>query len=193
MKEINSSFITSCIDRDERALYELYRHTYSMMKGVALRYVYDRSKCDEVVNAGFLKIVKGLGTYNTEMEFMPWAKTVMIRVAIDHVRKIMRSSDRVTDYTSDNSKLNGSSVAHNLADLRFDAEELLEMLYRLPEKTRIVFSLFAIDGYTHKEISDQLSMSSGTSKWHVSKARQQLQAMISQHNIEMKSNYESSN
>jgi len=192
MKAIDSSVISRCIDKDERALYSLYQHTYSMMKGVSLRYVFDRSKCDDVINTGFLKIVKGLKSYDSTKEFMPWAKTVMIRVALDYVRKTMRSNDRKTDYTDDASKLNGSSVSYNTADLNFDAQELLDMLHQLPSRSRVVFSLYAIDGYSHKEIAKRLEMSEGTSKWHVSKAREKLQLMINQRNCKKNSDYEPS-
>lgn len=163
-----------------------------MMKGVALRYVFDRSNCDDVINVGFLKIVNGLDKYDNTKEFMPWAKTVMIRVALDYVRKTMRSNQRVTDYSDDLSQLNGISASYNTADLRFDADELLDMLHQLPDRTRVVFSLFAIDGYSHKEISQRLEMSEGTSKWHVSKARESLQETINQRNCKNRGNYEPS-
>ena len=192
MKVVDSSIISNCIDRDERAIYTLYQHTYSMMKGVALRYVFDRSNCDDVINVGFLKIVNGLDKYDNTKEFMPWAKTVMIRVALDYVRKTMRSNQRVTDYSDDLSQLNGISASYNTADLRFDADELLDMLHQLPDRTRVVFSLFAIDGYSHKEISQRLEMSEGTSKWHVSKARESLQETINQRNCKNRGNYEPS-
>jgi len=192
MKGVDASLINLCIKRDERALYTLYRHCYPMMKGIALRYIFDKSLVGEVVNTGFLKIVNGLDKYDTRQPFGPWAVTIMIRVALDQVRKIMRSNGRKTDLCEDMSILNGAGVSLNRADLDYDAEDLLSMLDLLPDQTRVVFNLFAIDGYSHKEIAERLGISDGTSKWHVSKARERLQKEIKVRMNQKKSDYEPS-
>ena len=69
-------------------------------------------------------------------------------------------------------------VDWNEADRRFDAEQLENLLQRLPPVSRQVFNLFALDGYSHAEISTMLGISEGTSKWHVSFARSQLRDWI---------------
>lgn len=192
MTGIDATLISRCIKRDERALNKLYRHCFSMMKGVCMRYVFDRSNVNDVINSGFLKIVTGLTKYDQSKPFMPWASTVMLRVALDYVRKTMRSTDRTTDLHEDMSQLNGLPVAYNAADLHLDAEGLLSMLDLLPKQTKVVFNLFAIDGYSHKEIATQLNISAGTSKWHVSKARELLQEKINDKLNKNKSHYEPS-
>ena len=67
---------------------------------------------------------------------------------------------------------------YNEADKRFDEEELLIMIRQLPPMSQKVFNLYVIDGYNHKEIGEQLNISEGTSKWHLSSARQKLKAML---------------
>ncbi len=192
MQEVDSSLIEQCQKRDERALSLLYRHCYSMMKGIAMRYLFDKSYCEDVVNAGFLKIVNGLDKYDRGQPFKPWASTIMIRVALDHIRKIMRGTDRRTDLYEDMATVDKQSHAMNIADQQFDAEELLGLLEVLPPQTKVVFNMFAIDGYSHKEIADQLSISQGTSKWHVSKARERLQKDMMNIQLKNKENYEPS-
>ena len=80
----------------------------------------------------------------------------------------------------DEQTFNGLKLDYNEAALRLEAEELEAMLHRLPEVTCRVFNLYAIDGYKHKEISAMLSISEGTSKWHLSVARKKLKKMISE-------------
>ena len=75
---------------------------------------------------------------------------------------------------------------YNQADQDFDAEQLLQLIRQLPPVTHQVFNLFAIDGYSHKEISKMLGMSEGTSKWHLSTARKKLQHLLKQHNTSIK-------
>ena len=70
---------------------------------------------------------------------------------------------------------NSVSQTFNLADQKFDAEGLMLMLDSLPDISRKVFSLFAIDGYPHKEIAQIMNISEGTSKWHVSHARMKIE------------------
>ena len=176
---IDARLIKRCIASDEKALYKLYSECYSLMKGIALRYVYDQNDISDVINRGFVKIVKGLKSYDQTQEFSPWAATVMIHESLDYVRKIMRQKPKQLEMKKELSYQAKESVERNTADMQYDAEHLLQALNQLPPKTRTVFNLFAIDGYSHDEISKQLKISSGTSKWHVSNAREKLKIMLS--------------
>jgi RNA polymerase sigma factor (sigma-70 family) len=71
-----------------------------------------------------------------------------------------------------------SEMDYNEADKNFDAEELLALVRKLPPASQKVFNLYIIDGYNHKEIAEQLGMSEGTSKWHLSSGRKKLQEMM---------------
>lgn len=194
MDGVNASLIKKCQQSDEQSLFALYGVCYPMMKGIAKRYVFDRECHGEVVNIGFVKIVKGLDKFDFSMPFMPWAATVMIRVAIDHVRKVMRQkAKQPIDYMDDLSPVNHKISVHNLADMNFDADALLSLLDTLPLQTKTVFNLFAIDGYSHAEIAERLDISAGTSKWHVSKARQKLQSALLDTMNKKEINYEPSN
>ncbi len=192
MVGVDATLINLCLKKDERALYKLYRHCYPMMKGIALRYVFDRERVGEVVNSGYLKIVQGLEKYDQNQPFRPWATTIMVRVALDYVRSVMRNFSRHVDLYEDISQVNGQNYASNDAELAFEADELLSMLFELPDQTRMVFNLFAIEGYSHKEISKMLDISDGTSKWHVSKARVLLQDKVKSKMTKKSSDYEPS-
>ena len=78
----------------------------------------------------------------------------------------------------DDLRSNSVQVDFNKASQELDAEELEQMIQTLPNMSKKVFNLYAIDGYTHKEIGEMLGMSDGTSKWHVSFARKSLQKLV---------------
>lgn len=187
MKGIDAPLIKRCIASDEMALYTLYRACYSLMKGTALRYVYDQGDVSDVVNRGFVKIVRGLKSYDTTQEFEPWAATVMIHECLDYVRKVMRQKPKNLQLQAD--LLAQAQYQHdwNSADRQMDTEYILQAMSILPTQTRVVFNLFAIDGYSHDEISKQLNISAGTSKWHVSKAREKLKSYLSAELLKMTS------
>ena len=178
MQDIERSLVQTCKQKDEKALFALYRHCFPMMKGIAMRYLFDKSRVGEVVNNGFLKIVNGLDKYDERQPFGPWATTIMVRTAIDHVRSTMRSQQSQTTYVEDDQVFVGTYTAINQADANFDAEELLLMMESLPDQTRVVFNLFAIEGYSHKEIAEMLQVATGTTKWHVAHARKELQKQL---------------
>ena len=192
MKGIDASLLEKCRRKDEQSLYVLYKHCYPVMKGIAMRYVFDRDRIGEVVNSGFLKIVNGLERYDERQLFRPWISTIMIRISIDYVRKHMRSTASHTDLHEDMTAIERIGKSYNLADLYFDSEELLQMLDDLPEQTRLAFTLYAIEGYSHKEVGEELNISDGTSKWHVSRARQLLQKQIQLKMNKKRSDYEPS-
>ena len=132
------------------------------------------------MNRGYLKIIQGLDKFDRERSFEAWIRRIVVNTALDHLRKKKRRNHH--EISQPVETLNGMNVKEadwNLADRDFDAQELLDMINTLPTKTAQVFNLFAIDGFSHQEISNQLDMSEGTSKWHVSKARQRLQELLS--------------
>jgi len=139
----------------------------------------DQDEAKSSVNAGFLKIINNLGRYNPDIPFDAWIRRIMINHVIDEFRK-NRKVQELIDYTDFSEKQTPDLVDYNEADKAFDASDLESMIRSLPPVTQKVFNLFAVDGYSHKEISKMLNMSEGTSKWHVSSARKKLQEIINQ-------------
>ncbi|NND32672.1 MAG: sigma-70 family RNA polymerase sigma factor, partial [Saprospiraceae bacterium] len=131
------------------------------------------------LNTAFMKIINSVNTYRESVPFKAWIRRIMINTAIDYYRK-NRKYQEMIKYPDDEYAVETVSVDFNHADQNFDAEQLLELIRQLPPVTHQVFNLFAIDGYSHKEISKMLKMSEGTSKWHLSSARKKLQVMLNQ-------------
>ena len=177
--KVNDSLIKDCLAGSRKAQFSLHKTCYSILMSVCLRYKIDRDEAKASVNAGFLKILNNLDRYNPEIPFDAWIRRIMINHVIDEFRK-NRKVQELIEYTDFNEKQRPELIDYNEADKAFDASDLESMIKDLPPVTQKVFNLFAIDGFSQKEISKMLEISEGTSKWHVSSARKKLQEAINQ-------------
>ncbi|MCB0758981.1 MAG: RNA polymerase sigma factor [Flavobacteriales bacterium] len=171
------NLITECIRRDPRAEQELYKKLYPMMMSICSRYEHNRQDASARMNEGFLKVLRNLKNRKTEVPFEAWVRRIMINTVIDAFRKEReRKKQETMDVPME--EIAGAEVNRYLSQM--EAEAFAELLTRVPEMSRKVFNLFAIDGFSHAEIAGMLGISTGTSKWHVSHARQTLQSAIAQ-------------
>lgn len=173
---IQPQLIALCIKQDRKAEYELYKLTYSYLMGICMRYSRDKDSASESLNMGFLKILKNLSTYKPEIPFKSWIRRVMVNTLIDEYRKNKREREKVTYVEEYYDSSDFSDVNEALSRINYN--QLLAQINLLPEATKKVFNLFAIDGYSHKEIGEMLMISEGTSKWHLNAARQKLKEYI---------------
>lgn len=173
---IQPQLIALCIKQDRKAEYELYKLTYSYLMGICMRYSKDKDSASETLNMGFLKILKNLASYKSEIPFKSWIRRVMVNTLIDEYRKNKREREKVTYVQEYYDNADFSDVNEALSRINYN--QLLVQINLLPEATKKVFNLFAIDGYSHKEIGEMLMISEGTSKWHLNAARQKLKEYI---------------
>ena len=152
--------------------------------GICLRYAKDRDTASEMLNMGYMKILKSLSTYKPEIPFKAWIRKIMVNTLIDEYRKNKRERENLTYVEQYYDSSDFSDV--NEAVSRMDFSAILDHINALPEATRKVFNLYAIDGYSHKEIGELLGISEGTSKWHLNAARQKLKEQIA---LQQFSNY----
>ncbi|HLP93242.1 MAG TPA: RNA polymerase sigma factor [Saprospiraceae bacterium] len=164
---------------DRKAQYALYRSCFPVLMSVCMRYKRDQQEAVSAVNNGFLKIIQHLDRYNREeVPFQAWIRRIMINTVIDEFRREKKWRE-LTVFTDEMERAYPHEpIDWNEAEQRMDVAHLEALLRKLPPITQKVFNLFALDGFSHKEISEMLEMSEGTSKWHVSHARSQLQSWI---------------
>lgn len=162
--------------RNDRLYQEmLYRKYAPVMLSMCYRHTQDEHEAREIVNTGFLKVFQKLDQYSNQGSFEGWIRTIVFRSLSDFFRKKNRSICFLELDQRD--KLKASSPLEDLY-----LEDLLEIIKGLPEQTRRVFSLYAIEGYTHKEIAELLDMKEATSKWYLSEARKRLKQLVNQYN-----------
>jgi RNA polymerase sigma factor (sigma-70 family) len=173
-EEALSGLIQQCRANNRAAQEELYKYFYTDMFRLCQRYAKDPHEALTILNDGFLKAFCNISKYNKSLGiFKSWLKTIIINTAIDYTRRNKREAyvihiDQVHEQGDDDFQL-----AYN-----WKLEELLHHFNLLPSVTRIVINLFAFDGYTHKDIAEQLNISETTSRWHLAEARKRLRGSM---------------
>jgi RNA polymerase sigma factor (sigma-70 family) len=174
---LKAELLHRCIKGDPKAQFEVYRQYYWQVKTVCSRYSSEGQDLNALVNESFFRILTGINMYQVHIPFEWWAKKVAIHVVIDNHRKekkyreFMVIRESVEETCLENPTWND-------AVKKLNAEDLQSVLFELPDMYRKAFSLFAIDGFSHKEIADILQVKEGTSKWYVSEARDMLRKKL---------------
>ena len=172
---------------DNKAQYALYRLCFPVLMAVCMRYRRDEQEAVSALNNGFLKILQHLDRYRRdEVPFEAWIRRIMINTAIDEFRREKKWRELTVFTETVEREYPDEPVDWNEAEQRLNVQHLESLLRRLPPMTQQVFNLFALDGFSHREIGEMLDMSEGTSKWHVNHARKQLQNWIrTEYNLAM--------
>ena len=165
--------ISGCIEYDRKSQELLYKKLYAFAMKICLRYADNRSSAAEIVNDGFFKAFTNIAKYDQSRPFLAWLSRIMYNASIDYYRSNLKWAQLV-DLEKSEQKTNEPVAEHKL-----DYEDLLTMIQRLPPAYRVVFNLYAVDGFSHEEIADMTGISVGTSRSNLHKARLKLQQMLS--------------
>jgi RNA polymerase sigma-70 factor (ECF subfamily) len=141
---------------------------------VCLQYSGNDEEARDVLQEGFIKIYENLVHYKYEGSFDGWVRRIMVNTALEKYRSKhnLYRVDDIDQIPEPNAEPDNEDYAG------LEARDLMEIIRELPPRYRIVFNLFAIEGYSHKEISDMMSISEGTSKSNLSRARVILQRRV---------------
>ncbi len=175
---IQQKLISDCIGRDRKAEFELYKASYSYLMSICIRYTRNQDRANEVLNIGFLKILTNLKKYDPELPFKAWIRKIMINTLINEYKKEKKHYE--TNLYVDEIYETGGFSEINDAIVKIDAEQIYELIAKLPQASQQVFNLYFIDGFKHKEIAEMLDISEGTSKWHLNAAREKLKKMLNE-------------
>lgn len=178
------SLVHACLKGNAHAQRALVKSYFGYVKSIVSRYAPRDSYMEEVINDSFLKVFQNLEKYDASQPFRAWLRTITINTAIDHYRKYAKDvQNDPIDHLAD------PAIGPDVVD-QISASEILDMVQQLTPAYRIVFSMYVIDGFTHKEIAQRLGIQEGTSKSNLMDARRKLQAMIMQRNPELYQAYE---
>lgn len=165
--------VLSCIAGDRKSQEILYRKFASKMYGVCLGYSRSREEAQDILQDGFIKVFASLKKFEGSGSLEGWIRRIIVNTAVDYYRKNYNSPE----------KLNAQEEAFFSIDAdaysQLDNKEIIALVQKLPEGARIIFNLYAIEGYNHNEIAKMLNISTGTSKSQYSRARTLLQNMLS--------------
>jgi RNA polymerase sigma-70 factor (ECF subfamily) len=156
----------------QHALYEIHA---PKMLSICRYYIKDVQQAEEVMLNGFFKVFTQLNSFKSEGSFEGWIRRIMMRESISFLRKKKRlefSADDIEIYEE----------AYNEVNSELDVDEVQQLIDKLPDGYRMVFNMYAIEGYKHSEIAEMLSIAESTSKSQLFKARKLLQQQIKQLN-----------
>ena len=166
------ALIKACKRGKRASQKQLYKEFYSYGMSICLRYSKNREEAQEILNDGFMKVFNNLDKYNPTLSFKGWLRRILVNAAIDYYRK--HHKHHHTLEIVHNKHIDASPDAlHNLS-----VQEIMDMVQLLPPAYRLVFNLYAVEGYKHQEIAQELGISIGASKSNLAKARMKLRAML---------------
>lgn len=169
---IQEIVIQGCLRNDRKSQRLLYEFCVPIMLRVCKRYTINEDEAVESMNASFLKILQKLGTLRDLNTLPSWVKQIAVNTSIDFYRSKKKHSEQHR-LTVDNEY---SSVEHTHFNIDFtesnmNCKEIYKLINELPDTTRQVLNLFAIDGFSHKEVGEMLLITEGNSRWHLHNAR----------------------
>lgn len=163
--------IQGCIRNERSAQEKLYKLFYPRMMALVRRYIDSEMQAEEVMNNGYLRAFQKIKQYNFQGSFEGWLRKIIFHAVADYVKQNARYAEKVVLVEKD------EYVMKDHADKLY-YDQLIKLVHELPEATRTVFNMYVMEGLTHKDIGSLLSISEGTSKWHLSEGRRMLKEKI---------------
>ncbi len=158
--------VRGCKDGDKQSQERLYKMTSAKMLGICMRYAKDQFEAEDMMQTAYVKIFNKLDTYKGEGSFEGWMRRIMVNTSIEFYRKNLRDLKLVD---IDEVQEQQASVSFDMSSIQI--KDLMRLIQNLSNGYRLVFNMYAIEGYSHKEIAKQLGITEGASKSQLSRAR----------------------
>ena len=169
------SLIEGCLANNRKAQEGLYRQFYHFAMTIALRYARDGMDAADIMSHAFVKIFRSMHSFDSSKGSLhAWIRRIVVNEGLDHIKSRSRFSEELELETVAEPNISSSAIE------KMNADEIMQLVQKLPPATHAVFILYAVEGYNHREIAAKLKISEGTSKWHLSEARKTLQKQIQQ-------------
>jgi RNA polymerase sigma factor (sigma-70 family) len=171
--EFDPAFIKLLKDQDKKTQRVFYQQLAPKMYGVCLRYASDSDDANDIMQEGFIRVFNHVKDFRGDGSLEGWVRRTMVNTAINFYRKRIKRG-----INTDLKQVKGKADDKVYVIEKLAADEIFELVRKLPDGYRTVFNLNIIEGYTHKEIGEMLNISENTSKSQLSRARASLQKMI---------------
>ena len=167
-----TDLIDGCRRNNRAAQKALYDRMAGKMMAVCCRYVKDRMEAEDILVTSFTKVFERIDQFKGDGSFEGWVRRIVVNESLSYLRK---NKTMYLETDLENADREGSQQA---LDTDLEAEDLLRMIAELPPGYQMVFNLYAIDGFSHQEIAEQIGITESTSKSQLSRARMHLQAKL---------------
>lgn len=168
-----SEIIKGCLDGNrfyQKRLFDVYS---KRMLSVCMYYTKNKDEAKDILQEGFIKVFRNMDKYRHDGAFEAWMRRIMVNTALDYFRKNKQEHLMYGTETADAEiQVDPSAVQ------KMQADDIIKLIQKMPEGYQVVFSLYAIEGYNHKEIGEMLGISEGTSKSQYARGRVYLQKLM---------------
>lgn len=172
---ILQELIEGCKQQNAKAQGVLYKRYSSVLFGICLKYSPNRAEAEDNLQDAFITIFSRIEQYQGKGSFEGWIKRITVNTALQKYRK-----KKVYDISNEQ-QIEDVQVEIEKTDIPLDF--LLKIIQELPDRYRLVFNLYVLDGYSHKEIAAMLGISDGTSKSNLARARMILKTKVVDYNL----------
>ncbi|MFH0841091.1 MAG: sigma-70 family RNA polymerase sigma factor [Bacteroidota bacterium] len=163
----DAQIIDGCARNDRKAQQELYSRYSGFLLGVCMRYATDKAEAEDILQDSFLKIFFNIKDFSGTGSFIGWLRKIAVNTAITHYHKHLKFRYHIEIEEFVSAETGTSSFEEDF----FTSDELYMVLNALPAGYRMVFNLYAVEGYKHKEIAEMLGIDTNTSKSQYSRAK----------------------
>ena len=169
----DEELVKECLNNNQKAQKELFVKYSSVMFGVCMRYTSSKNDAEDVLQEAFIKVFNKLEKYSNKGSFEGWIRRIVVNTALDFIRKNkkMQLNSSIDDVGY--GLKNDQYVVENLT-----ARELMKIIQNIPIGYRTIFNMYAIEGYSHKEIAKELDISESNSKSQLSRARSTIKELL---------------
>lgn len=184
IKNINTwseeKLIDECMNKNELAQKHLFEIYSNQMYAVCLRF-FSHDEAYDVLNMSFIKVFNKIDQFNRKTQLKWWIRRIVVNTALDELRKNKRHKKLFVEVKE--ARVYGESNDDDISEfweaaLKIPKEQLMIEINKLPEASKLVFNLYAIEDYSHKEIAKSLKISESTSRWHLANSRKILKSRV---------------
>jgi len=174
-KEEQDRLVKACKKNDRDAMKKIYNTFMPRMIAVSIRYCKNKSDAEDIVQEAFIKVFKSIKKYKHQGTLGSWIERIVVNCAIDHWHKAKKTvSIEHSEFIESQDTMELDEVETDELSRQFSAEKLRTLIRDLPEQYRFVLNLYAIEGYSHKEIGKKLKIKESTSRSNYARARKKL-------------------
>lgn len=171
VKTGDNNLIERCLQDNRLAQSTFYKKWYNLVFSICFRYAKDKDEAKNMTNEAFFKAFKNLKNLSSENALASWIKRITINTCLDHVR-----SNQKLKFV-DGNDIPDQGIESDVVS-RLGAEDILLALQKITPASKVVFSLYIIDGFKHNEIAEQLGIKTSTSRWHLMNAKKELKELL---------------
>ncbi len=172
--DIEASVIQGCTKGDRSSQYTLYNGYKTYLYGICMRYARNADEAADMLQEGFYLILRDIGKFTGNSALKTWMSRVMVNSCLMHIRKFRK----IQFSTLETDQLERIDCSEDVFSKKDRADAIIHLIRKLPTSYQTVFNMRAMEGYSFREISEQLNQNEATLRSHYLRARQQLQNFL---------------